>query len=53
MAGTTILNLYAIAVTIFPGDEIILSAWYYWYPVLLTRGFAEWIFIIGVVGVTR
>ena len=53
MSGTTILNLYSIAVTGFPGYEIINSKWYYWYPFLLTRGFAEWIFIIGVVGVTR
>ena len=48
MSGTLILSLYSS-----PFVYDVTSRWYFWYPRLFFRGPAEWIFIIGVYGVTR
>ena len=44
--GTLVLALYSLLSV--PDDH-----WYWIYPRLFLRGFAEWIFIIGVYGVMR
>ena len=44
--GTLFLALYSLLPV--PDDH-----WYWIYPRLFLRGFAEWIFIIGVYGVMR